>query len=102
MNTAFLLMAQYDAQAVIPIDKVVRDYFPHISTDKFLRKVAMGEINIPLLRIEPGSQKTAKGVHLIDLAKYLDDRRAAALKEARQLSGLGRLTSEITEARTLL
>lgn len=88
MNTAFLLMAQYNAQAVIPVDKVVKDYFPHLSTDKFLRKVATGEIKIPLTRIEGGSQKAAKGVHLTDLASYIDDRRAAAVKEARQLAGL--------------
>lgn len=89
MNTSFLLMAQYDALAVIPVATVVKDYFPHLSTDKFLRKVAVGEINIPLLRIEAGSQKAAKGVHLSDLAKYLDDRRAAAVKEAKQLAGCG-------------
>lgn len=87
MNTAFLLMAQYNAQAVIPASSVVRDYFPHLTLDKFLRKVAIGEIKIPLLRIEAGSQKAAKGVHLSDLAQYLDDRRAAAVKEARQLAG---------------
>jgi hypothetical protein len=87
MNTAFLLMAQYDAQVVIPVDKVVRDYFSHLTTDKFVRKVALGEINIPLMRIEAGSQKAAKGVHLTDLALYLDDRRAAAVKEAKQLNG---------------
>lgn len=87
MNTSFLLMAQYDALAVIPVATVVKDYFPHLSTDKFLRKVAIGEINIPLLRIESGSQKAAKGVHLSDLAMYLDDRRAAAVKEAKQLAG---------------
>lgn len=86
MNTAFLLMAQYDGQAVIPVDKVVRDYFQHLTTDKFVRKVALGEIRIPLLRIEPGSQKGAKGVHLTDLANYLDERRAAAVKEAKQLA----------------
>lgn len=88
MNTAFLLMAQYNAQAVIPVEKVVKDYFPHLSTDKFLRKVATGEIKIPLTRIEGGSQKAAKGVHLTDLASYIDDRRAAAIKEARQLAGI--------------
>lgn len=88
MNTAFLLMAQYNAQAVIPVEKVVKDYFPHLSTDKFLRKVATGEIKIPLTRIEGGSQKAAKGVHLTDLASYIDDRRAAAIKEARQLAGM--------------
>lgn len=87
MNTAFLLMAQYNAQAVIPAGTVVRDYFPHLTLDKFLRKVAMGEINIPLLRIEAGSQKAAKGVHITDLAEYLDVRRAAAVKEAKQLAG---------------
>jgi len=86
MNTAFLLMAQYNAQAVIPVGVVVRDYFPHLSVDKFLRKVALGDINIPLLRIESGSQKTARGVHLTDLAAYIDTRQEAAAKEAAQLN----------------
>lgn len=87
MNTAFLLMAQYNAQAVIPVDSVVKDYFPHLTAPNFLRKVAIGDIRIPLVRIEPGSQKCAKGVHLSDLAQYLDDRRAAAVKEANQMAG---------------
>jgi len=39
MNTAFLLMAQYIAQAVIPVTSVVKDYFPHLTTKNFLRKV---------------------------------------------------------------
>lgn len=88
MNTAFLLMAQYDGQAIIPVGSVVRDYFTHLTIDKFKRKVAMGEINIPLTRIEAGSQKAATGVHLTDLAQYIDDRRAAAVKEAKQLAGV--------------
>jgi len=87
MNTAFLLMAQYEAKAVIPLALVVKDYFPHLTTENFVRKVALGDIKIPLVRIEPGSQKCAKGVHLTDLAQYLDDRRAAAVKEAKQLAG---------------
>lgn len=86
MNTAFILMVQYDAKVVIPIDKVVRDYFPHLTTDKFIRKVAVGDINIPLIRIDPGSQKSAKGVHVADLVRYIDGRREAALKEAKQLA----------------
>lgn len=88
MNTAFLLMAQYDGLAVIPIATVARDYFPHLSVDKLSRKAAAGEIALPILRIDPGTQKSAKGVHLIDLANYLDSRRAAAIKEAEQLAGL--------------
>lgn len=85
MNTAFLLMAQYGAKAVISVDIVCQDYFPHLTADKFVRKVSAGDISIPLIRME-GSQKCAKGVHLQDLADYLDARRAAAQKEAAQLA----------------
>ena len=87
MNTAFLLMAQYNAQVVIPVAQVAKDYFPHLTTENFVRKVALGDIHIPIVRMEPNSQKGARGVHLSDLAQYLDDRRAAAVKEARQLAG---------------
>lgn len=88
MNTSFLLMAQYNAQAVIPVDSVVKDYFQHLTVPTFLRKVAIGDIRLPLVRIEAGSQKCAKGVHLTDLAQYLDERRAAAVKEADQMAGV--------------
>ena len=33
------------------------------------------------------SQKAQRGVHLVDLAAYIDKRRAAAAKECRQLTG---------------
>lgn len=86
MNTAFLLMAQYGGRPIIPVDAVCRDYFSHLTVEKFLRKVAAGELAIPLVRIED-SQKSAKGVHLSDLATYLDKRVEAARKECRQLNG---------------
>lgn len=89
MNTAFLLMAQYSGKAIIPVDAVCLDYFSHLTPDKFVRKVSMGEIDLPLIRIE-ASQKCAKGVHLVDLAAYIDRRRAAAQKEAEQLKPGGR------------
>lgn len=79
-------MAQYNSQVVIPVATVVKDYFPHLTVENFVRKVSMGDINIPLLRIEPRSQKAAKGVHVTDLALYLDARRAAAVREANQLN----------------
>lgn len=85
MNTAFLLMAQYDGRAVIPIADVCRDYFSHLTPEKFLRKVSAGEIAIPLVRME-SSQKTAKGVHIQDLAEWIDKRRAAAIREAKDLA----------------
>ena len=86
MNTAFLLMAQYGARAVVPVGDVVRDYFPHLTIENFVRKVSLGDIKLPLVRIESGSQKAAKGIHLSDLAEYLDERRAAAKKELAQLA----------------
>lgn len=86
MNTAFLLMAQYDARAVIPIEWVARDFFSHLTTEKLVRKISAGEIALPLVRIE-ASYKCAKGVHLTDLANWIDERAAAARKECRQLCG---------------
>jgi hypothetical protein len=85
MNTAFLLMAQYNGLAIIPAETVCRDYFSHLTVEKFLRKVANGEIKLPLVRME-ASQKSAKGVHLQDLANYLDACRAAAIRELKALS----------------
>jgi hypothetical protein len=38
------------------------------------------------LSIEGSTQKSARGVHINDLADYIDVRRAAAIKEAAQLS----------------
>jgi len=85
MKTALILMAQYDSRAVIPVELVCKDYFQHLTPEKFVRKCSAGEIRIPLLRIE-GSQKCAKGIHIQDLANYLDERRAAAIKEIQQLT----------------
>jgi len=85
MNTAFLLMAQYNGMAIIPAEKVCADYFPHLRPDQFLRKVGAGEIKLPLVRAET-SQKSAKGVHLQDLADYLDRRRDAAKRELEQMT----------------
>ncbi|WP_101048884.1 pyocin activator PrtN family protein [Macromonas nakdongensis] len=85
MKTLMLLMTQYDARAVLPVETVCRDYFQHLTPDKFVRKCSAGEIRLPLIRME-GSQKCAKGIHLQDLAEYLDQRRAAALKEAAQIA----------------
>jgi hypothetical protein len=84
MKTSFLLMAQYDGVAVIPIEWVCRDYFRHLTVEKFLRKVLAGEIPLPIVRME-SSQKSAKGVHVNDLAAYLDKQTDAARKECEQL-----------------
>ncbi|WP_175656488.1 pyocin activator PrtN family protein [Burkholderia ambifaria] len=81
MNTVFLLMAQYNATAVVPIDLVCRDYFGAMTVQTLIRKISAGEIALPLIRMDR-SQKSAKGVHIQDLANYIDERRAAAVKDA--------------------
>lgn len=98
MNTAFLLMAQYEGKAIIPVDDVCRDYFNHLTPQKFIRKVDAGEIAIPLVRLER-SQKSAKGIHLNDLANYLDQRRTEAVEEFQKLHRIGRRGNKIGETR---
>lgn len=85
-NTVFLLMAQYNGKTVVPLDRVCQDFFGHLTVEKFLRKVLRGDIALPIVRIET-SQKAQRGVHLADLAAYIDKRRAAAVKERDQLCG---------------
>jgi hypothetical protein len=85
VNTTFLLMAQYGGQAVIPLAAVCKDYFSHMTPEVMVRKISAGELAIPLVRMDD-SQKTAKGIHIEDLAKYLDKRVAAARKECGQLN----------------
>ncbi|UVM25648.1 pyocin activator PrtN family protein [Pseudomonas sp. B21-021] len=85
MKTIFLLMAQYNGQTIISLNQVCEDYFTHLTTDMFQRKVMAGQIRIPITRLE-SSQKSAKGVHITDLAAYLDTQREAAVKESNQLN----------------
>jgi hypothetical protein len=85
MKTAFLLLAQYDGLAVIPLDRVCADYFSHLTPEKMKMKVATGEIHLPLIRLE-ASQKAARGVHFQDLADYLDKQRQEAQDEIARLT----------------
>ncbi|MCK9918029.1 pyocin activator PrtN family protein [Microbacteriaceae bacterium K1510] len=82
--TLFLLMAQYGGKIIVPLDEVCQDFFSHLTVEKLLQKCLRGDIALPIVRIEK-SQKAARGVHISDLAAYLDERRTAALKERDQL-----------------
>lgn len=86
MKTLFLLMAQYDGQAVIPLDRVCLDYM-NLSVEKFKRKRLDGEIDIPVVRLGAESQKAGLGVYLNDLADYIDRQREKAVREQNQLMG---------------
>lgn len=84
MNTLFLLMARHDAQPIVPLDVVQRDYFPHLSTVKLVGKMQSGEIALPLVKTER-SQKAMRGVHIADLAAYIDGLRESATKDLKKL-----------------
>lgn len=84
METLWMLMGQYESQPVIPVDVVARNHFGGLSRQVFLRKVDDGSIALPVMRMEE-SQKSAKGVHVHDLAEYIDNRRADARREFEQL-----------------
>uniref|UniRef100_UPI003735752C pyocin activator PrtN family protein n=1 Tax=Burkholderia multivorans TaxID=87883 RepID=UPI003735752C len=52
MNTVFLLLAQFGARAIIPLDDVRTEYFPHLEFNAMLRKIALGEIGPSSFRVE--------------------------------------------------
>ena len=83
-TTVAILREQYGPRVIIPLDRVMEDYFPGLSQEHLLRRVGEGKLDLPVVRID-ASQKAAKGVALTDLAAYLDRRIAAARKECRQL-----------------
>jgi hypothetical protein len=78
-STLFFLMGRHACRAVIPADEVIRDYFPHLEMKTFLRKCDDGSIELPLMRAER-SQQSARGVHIQDLANYIDRQREHALR----------------------
>ena len=57
--TLFLLMAQYNGQTVVPLDRVCRDFFGHLTVEKLLRKALRGDIALPIVRIETKSESPA-------------------------------------------
>lgn len=84
MNTLFLLMAQYSGQAVIPLSQVCTDYMG-LTVEKFKSKCLSGEIDLTIVRLGAKSQKAALGIHINDLATYIDIQREKAVLERNKL-----------------
>jgi hypothetical protein len=84
MKTLFLLGAQYDGQPLIPLEIVLMDFFGGLTQPHFLKMINNGDINLPITRMTV-NHKSKKYVHIEDLATWIDERRAAAQKEANQL-----------------
>ena len=55
--TLFLLMAQYNGQTVVSLDRVCRDFFGHLTVEKLLRKALRGDIALPIVRIETSPKR---------------------------------------------
>lgn len=83
MNMIFLLMAQCDNRFLIPIYLFARDNLD-VVPGVLIRKIYAGQVKLPIVQMED-SQKAAMGVHIQDLAAYLDERAEAARRECRQL-----------------
>ena len=71
----------------VPLERVRQDFIAHLTMPKFVSKILAGEIDLPVVRMEK-SQKSWRGVHVGDLASYIDRRRAAAIRERDQLCSL--------------
>lgn len=82
MRTDFLSLALYGGLAVIPLERVCADFFPSLTPEKLKRKIAHGDIALPLMAMER-SQRSARGAHLNDLAAYID----AELADEEMLGG---------------
>lgn len=59
----------------------------HLTVEKFKLKQLAGEIDIPITRLGANSQKAALGVHVADLAVYIDKNREKAKLENNKLMG---------------
>lgn len=80
MNTAFLLMASTTARPSSPSSWSAGLLRHH--AHRLKAKVAKGEINLPLVWME-SSKKGARGVHLNDLAAYIDDQHTPRPRPSR-------------------
>ncbi len=72
--------------AINPLELACKDYFAHLTTRHFIEKAAKSDIKIPIVRMEASSQKAARGVHIDDLANWIDAQREAATKELKAMT----------------
>ncbi|SDG21780.1 Pyocin activator protein PrtN [Onishia taeanensis] len=76
MNTYFGLLAEFDGRGELPLDEVAPRYFG-ISARTASARAGAQALPVPTYRAGD-SQKSPWLVSAVDLAKYLDDRKAEA------------------------
>lgn len=74
MNTAFALLARFESPTV-KLEDICAEYFG-MDKDKAYQLASVNELPVPTFRA--GSQKSPRLIHVDDLAKWLDEQRAAA------------------------
>jgi predicted DNA-binding transcriptional regulator AlpA len=84
VNTVFALLAQYGARAVIPLEEVRKGYFSDLSVQNLQRKIQAGEIALRFIRLRP---KIFSGVHILDLAEFIDRCRVEGIEGVRPSDG---------------
>ncbi len=72
---------------IVSLADACESYFRHLSPAQLEKKIVAGEIHLPLVVLDPKSQKSAKGVLADDLEKYVRARHADAVKDLKQLIG---------------
>lgn len=76
MNTYFGLLAEFDGRSELPLEEVAPRYFG-ISARTASTRAGAQALPVPTYRASD-SQKSPWLVSAVDLAKYLDERRAEA------------------------
>lgn len=71
--------------ATIPFEWVQRDIFYQLDGKKLAAKCSTGVIRLYLIRTDPSSQKSLKGVGVSGSARCLDEWQDAARKELTQM-----------------
>ncbi|WP_086956491.1 pyocin activator PrtN family protein [Xenorhabdus innexi] len=82
MNTTFLLMAEFETSQ-IPLSAIAERYLK-MTAGTAERKANEGKLKIPTYKLTD-SQKSPRIVHVNDLAKYIDEQRALAVKEVERM-----------------
>ncbi|QYJ79403.1 pyocin activator PrtN family protein [Shewanella acanthi] len=78
MNTAFLLMAQFN-KAIVPLEQISKDYFA-LEPRTAANYAKAGKLPVPAFRGGEGN-KAPWLVNVNDLAAYLDKQRDEAKKD---------------------
>lgn len=82
MNTAKLLMLQYDFKSAIPLTQAVKDYFnAELSEREIVRKANKGEFPFPVYKSDPTNRKSGWFVNLESLASWLGNKAKQAQKD---------------------